>query len=149
MAATATTIRNRIETTIKAITPTANATQKFHVLSDDPESLEDEAVWSGNERAFEVWFDEGSEGALHHSAEYENAQWFDLGVAYPLQSDHRALDARVASDRHDIKAALDNPSNWGSDVSHQALLKWDAPERGDRVWILRLKLLVTFIESST
>ena len=149
MAVTATTVRNQIETTIKAITPTVQAAQKYVLFSDNQGDIEDDAAWSGSMRAFEVWIAEGAEGDYHHPAEFKNAQWFDIGVAYPAQEDLRALDAILASDRHDLKAALDNQTNWGTDVFHQALMKWDEPIREKESWVLRVRLLVEFAESST
>lgn len=154
MAVTVETILGRIEAAVKAITPTKRPATKYRLLSDDDADLVDQAATSGMERAFEIQILDGEHAALtgrgyHHPSEYLAIQSFAVLVKYPLERDFRAQQIQMASDRHDIKVALDD--HGGDDVPLQLVRRWTRPERrdADGCWILGLVVECQFLESAS
>jgi len=126
VATTAEAVRNQLETTIKAITPTKHAAMKF-ALADRDDSVVDTAQPSGSERRFFVRLGGGQETPPHHPAESATVETFIVGVLYPWDWDQRAQDVLMRSDVHDLKVALNNPSNFASNVIHQWVERWSRP----------------------
>lgn len=149
MSTTSILVRNGIESAIRAITPAVDVSWTFKVMSDDGIPLDEGALPSGAERTFEVIASDAIVGDLHHSTECEVIQTFRVVVVYPSTSDARKLAEMVQSDRHQIKVAVDSPSNWPDGVIFQFLRSWDAPQLGDDYVLLSLGIEVRFLESTT
>ena len=160
MATTAKTVKESLETIIKAAIPDIDAALRFRLVSDDAGDLDEQAAPASLERAFEVWHGGGVEpasrgdGEYHDGTSYQVFEEFEILVSYPRTDDARALDSRIRSDVRVIKAAVDAQTNWATDVLHQWVSAWARPRRPDPrrgvdVWIQTLVVTVQFLESTT
>lgn len=150
MSTTAQTVKESIESTIAGITPTLNGSVKFHLRSDDAQVPEDDSGAPSAERGFDVWHAGGETGEYHHPEEYEVTETYLVQVVYPFERDYRAQDNQIRKDVRDIKSALDNQANWGTDVLHQFVKAWSRPERIEDpgVWLQAIQVEVRFLEAA-
>lgn len=151
MSATITTVLAALETTIKGVTPTLESTLPFWLRSDDRELLGDESHPPDSERGFEVWPRGARVGESHGFGEYEVVQDFLVVVGYPLAADYREQALRLQQDVRDLKNALDLPSNWATDVLHQWVSEWAAPEldQDKGRWLSSLIVTVRYLEATS
>lgn len=151
--ATLTSVVASIEATIKAIIPTDLPSRRFRLVSSDRETVRDQSVPAGTERDFEVWPLEGTEMAAtgegySHPDDYASRWTFLVEVVYPLRESLRDMVLRAQSDRHDIKVAIENQSNWITNVILQVVREWPpgTPDIDDGRLILSVPIEVQFLE---
>lgn len=149
MAITAATVKARIVTTIKAIV-LPDPGERFSVAHEG-ESLDERASVSGANREFHVWFAAGEIGEVVHPTESMVREQLVVAVLYAGQADFQAQDDEIRADVQRIRAAIDNHDNWGTDVVHQHVQKWQQPQPrldvGNRV--LTVVVQVDFFESNS
>lgn len=125
MTTTVDAIRNQLETTVRAITPTAKAPSgitRFTLVGDDNAGIGEESAHEGMERTFEVWIGADEEGSIDGHGERAVITAFLVVVKYPWSDNLRELDALAAMDRADIKNAVEQTSNWlANDMLHVAV----------------------------
>lgn len=123
MAVTLDTIRDRIIATVKAATlqaksPSGDTAMTF--VGDDDVSQE-EHVRAGIGRAFEIFpgDDDIQEGGIQIVDAGQQIVTYVVVIEYPALFNRNQLVALAQMDAQDVKDALDNPANWGTDVYHQ------------------------------
>ena len=147
MPVTAATVKARIRATIEAITTPAGSPQ--FERAHENQDLDERAPVSGAKREFHVWEAGGQIGAYTHPAESESIETVVVVVQYPGEADMQDGDDTIRSDVQRIRAALDNPVNWGSDVVHQQVREWVAPKLSREMRVLVLPVIVHFFEANT
>ncbi len=147
MSITAITMRAAIEAAIITITPTRFPLLKYWNAGSDSVPVEEQAATQL--RRFDTSFGGGELGDIHVAGEDESVELIIIAVQYPGSSNLGIDENTVRQDVADIKSALNNPTSWASDVTHQIVIAWPAPvwDSAKQVWLQTIVARVRFMEA--